>query len=76
MHKVDASQFALLSGDSYLSSYGSREGTKHYFCRNCGINCFTRITQPYDRSVEINVGCLDGVKSYSLSPKIYDGATA
>lgn len=76
MHKVNASQFALLSGEANLGVYGSQDYSKHYFCRICGISCFTRITQPYDRSVEINIGCLEGINSYELQPAIFDGAKA
>lgn len=74
MHKVDASQFAILSGEAELGVYGSRDFSKHYFCRNCGINCFTRITQPFDRSVAINVGCLQGIDSLALQPTLFNGA--
>lgn len=76
MHKVDASQFALLSGEANLGEYGSREFAKHYFCKSCGISCFTRITLPFDRSVEVNVGCLEGIDSFSLQPQVFDDAIA
>ena len=74
MHRLDASQFALLSGETMLGEYGSQHSIKHYFCKNCGINCFTRVNRPMNHSVLVNVGCLEGIENYSLTPTILDEA--
>ncbi len=77
---VPASQFRLISGEAALTRYGSREFSKHYFCRTCGIQCFTRLTVNMklenEPSVGVNLGCLDGADVESLTPALFDGAHA
>ena len=74
MLKILPEKFLLKSDESKLGAYGSRDFSKHYFCKNCGINCFTRIKGASGISVVVNVGCLEGIDSFSLSPTVFDGA--
>ena len=72
--KVDDSKFTLESSENELGSYGSRDFSDHYFCKNCGIQCYTRFKSEKGSGVMVNVGCLEGADSYSLKPSIFDGA--
>ena len=74
MQKVTSNHFTLLAGDIELGVYGKRDFSKHYFCSYCGTNCFTRITRNDESSVAINIGCIQGIDSYSFNPRIFDGA--
>ncbi len=72
--KVDDSKFTLESNENDMGIYGSRDFSDHYFCKKCGIQCYTRFKNEKDSGVIINVGCLEGADSYSLNPAIFDGA--
>lgn len=74
MNRVASDQFQLNSRESDLGVYGNRDFSKHYFCKHCGIHCFTRINRNDQHSVAVNIGCLDGVDSLSIEAGIYDGA--
>jgi len=73
MQKVPEAQFHLLSGESDLSKYGGRDFSKHFFCSKCGINCFTRLDWNNQKSVAVNVGCLEGANLDALQPSLFDG---
>mgnify|MGYP000329847367 CR=1 FL=1 len=73
--KVDESEFEIFSNESEMGVYGSRDFSDHYFCKNCGIQCFTRFKSENGQGVVVNIGCLEGVDNYSLEPVIFDGAT-
>ncbi|MDI9246437.1 GFA family protein [Marinobacter sp. CHS3-4] len=72
--KVEDSKFTLESDENNLGKYGSRDFSDHFFCKNCGIQCYTRFKNEKGTSVILNVGCLEGVDSYSLNPVTFDGA--
>lgn len=73
MQKVPSDRFSLLSSEGELGVYGNRDFSKHYFCKTCGSNCFTRIKRNNESSVAVNIGCLQGVDSYSFNPMVFDG---
>ncbi len=73
--KVEEAQFNLASNEDQMGKYGAREFSDHYFCKNCGIHCYTRFNIGKGNAVIFNVGCLEGVDSYALNPGIFDGAT-
>ena len=77
---VPATRFRVISGEDMLTKYGNRDFSKHFFCRTCGIQCFTRLTVNMklenEPSVGVNVGCLEGVDLGVLEPGVFDGAHA
>jgi hypothetical protein len=74
LQKVEAGQFALISGDNVLSSYGSRDFSDHLFCKNCGVHVFTRSTRNDEFAVIVNIACLRGVNLQTIRPRVFDGA--
>ncbi|GAB2191083.1 GFA family protein [Sessilibacter sp. MAH2] len=72
--RVDEDKFTLTSGESNLGVYGSRDFSKHYFCKTCGINCFTKLTRETGNATVVNTGCIDEIEFDSLSPSLFDGA--
>ena len=74
LQKVQSRQFSLIAGESTLSQYGSREFSDHFFCKECGIHCFTRSTRNNEDAVVVNLACLAGVDLEALTPRVFDGA--
>lgn len=72
--KVEDAKFDLLTNESEMGVYGSRDFSDHFFCKQCGIQCYTRFKSPNGPGVMVNIGCLDGVDSYALSPATFDRA--
>lgn len=72
--RVEESRFALHSDESAMGTYGARDFSDHFFCKTCGIHCYTRFRSDKGRYVIVNVGCLDGVDSLALQPALFDGA--
>jgi len=72
--KVSDAEFELTSQEENMGTYGSRDFSDHYFCKNCGVQCYTRFNNERGKAAIVNVGCLEGVDSYSLNPAIFDGA--
>ncbi len=74
---VDSDAFALIAGSDDLVHYGFPNSPRrcHSFCRTCGIFPFFHSTWQGESSYGINVGCLEGVDPYQLSPKFVDGAS-
>jgi Uncharacterized conserved protein len=55
---VDKSQFKLLKGKKYLSTYTFNTNVaKHLFCKNCGIKSFY-IPRSHPDSVSVNLNCI------------------
>ena len=75
LQKVPSPRFRLVAGESTLSRYGKREFSDHFFCKTCGIHCFTRSTRNNEDAVVVNLACLDGVDLDALEPRVFDGAT-
>lgn len=44
LQKVPEADFALQRPADELGVYGKRSFSKHHFCRTCGLQVFTRIT--------------------------------
>jgi hypothetical protein len=72
---VAENRFELLSGQESLRDY--QFGTKrihHLFCTACGVESFARGTAPDgSEMVAVNVRCLDGVDSATLTLTPFDG---
>jgi hypothetical protein len=45
---------------------------KHYFCNNCGIYTF-HVTARKPGHYRVNLGCVDGVDTFSLDYDVFDG---
>jgi hypothetical protein len=73
-----AANFKLLQGENYLTDYRfNKKAIRHLFCRTCGIESFALGSMPDGSPIAaINVNCLDGVDTTTLSPGRYDGASA
>ena len=70
---VSLEQFQCTSGEGELSTYQFGTKTaKHTFCRVCGVHPFYVPRSDPDK-IDVNVRCLDGVDTASLSPKPFDG---
>lgn len=75
MQIIPAEAFRLTAGETELTGYGERDFAKHYFCRHCGIQCFTRIQRAKENAISLNIGCLEGVDPLQHTPSVFDGAT-
>ena len=74
VQKVNSSKFEIIKGRDSLDKYGNRKFAKHYFCKNCGIHTFSKITRENESSVAINLACASNIKSDDLNVTIFDGA--
>ncbi len=74
IHQVASKKFKLLSGEKTLSCYGSRDFSDHYFCKTCGIQCFSRVDFGDSPVVMVNLGCFESVLLDSVKPTLFDGA--
>ena len=55
---VDNSQFKLIKGKKYLSTYTfNTNAAKHMFCKNCGIKSFY-IPRSHPDSISVNLNCI------------------
>ena len=55
---VDKSQFKLVKGKKYLSTYTFNTNVaKHLFCKNCGIKSFY-IPRSHPDSISVNLNCI------------------
>jgi uncharacterized protein (DUF1330 family) len=70
---VAADRFELLAGADELVTYEFNTGTaKHRHCRHCGIHAFYVPRSDPDK-IDVNVRCLDGVDTSTLSIAPFDG---
>ena len=75
LHFVDTEAFTLLSGSENLSEYFfNKKAIKHLFCKICGVQAFA-IGVAFPK-VAVNVRCLEGVDSASLTKEQYHGKDA
>ncbi|MEM8857675.1 MAG: GFA family protein [Chloroflexota bacterium] len=59
--------------NSLLSTYQFGSGiAKHYFCSRCGIFTFVA-TRLNPGELRVNVGCIDGIDSFTLPIILFDG---
>jgi hypothetical protein len=73
---VKPEAFRLLSGESSLSSYEwGGKTAKRYFCKNCGITCFSRgyLEQVGGAYVSVNLNALDDVDPADVDVGHWDG---
>lgn len=59
---IDVSQFKLLSGEDYLSSFKSSDNVTKYFCKVCGSPLHSTYADRPD-VIGIALGALEGVDS-------------
>ena len=70
---VPLTDFALLSGESELSTYQfNTKVARHTFCRTCGVHPFYVPRSDPDK-IDVNARCLDGVDVRELEPAPFDG---
>ena len=55
-----------------LYQFDSRKA-KHFFCNNCGIYPFHE-TMRFPGQYRVNLGCVEGVDTFALPFKVFDGA--
>lgn len=69
---VDKDKFTLLSGKENLIEYNfNKKHIRHLFCKTCGVQSFSEgVTFP---KAAINVRCLDGVDTKSLTLTPFNG---
>lgn len=68
-------QFRLLSGKENMTEYRfNKKVIAHLFCKTCGVQAFgTGQDEQGNKTVAVNVRCLDGVDPKSLQPEFFDG---
>ncbi len=66
--------FALISGQEYLTSYRFNTGTaNHLFCNICGVKSFY-VPRSHPDGYSVNVNCLDRSRITSIKTTDFDGA--
>lgn len=71
---VAPAQFTLETGEDNLTDYQfNKHAIHHLFCKTCGIKSFARGQGPRGPMVAINVRCLDGIDTFHVPTKQYDG---
>ncbi len=72
---VPENQFTLLSGGENLTEYCfNKKVIEHLFCKICGVQPFGRgQDEKRNKTVAINVRCLDGVETEGLNRTQYNG---
>lgn len=75
MFKVPERALTVLDGQEILTLYEwNTRRARHYFCRRCGIYVFHRKRAAPDH-FGVNVHCLEGVDSVSISVRATEGAS-
>ena len=70
---VDKSQFKLLKGKKYLSTYTFNTNVaKHLFCKNCGIKSFY-IPRSHPNKISVNANCIYSNTIKSIEAIEFDG---
>jgi hypothetical protein len=66
---IKPEEFTLLSGEENLTEYQfNRKVIHHLFCKTCGVQSFARgKNRAGEELISINVRCLDGVDTKSLT---------
>jgi hypothetical protein len=73
MHLVPGAKFQIEAQDGALGQYQwGTKTAKHYFCRNCGVATFSE-TSKWPGQYIVNLGCLEGVDTFALETKVFDG---
>lgn len=71
---VPPEKFTLDTGEDSLTDYQfNKHAIHHLFCKTCGIKSFARGAGPQGPMIAINVRCLDGIDSFAVPTKPYDG---
>ena len=71
--KIPKSEFKLLSGENYITTYSFNTGiAQHYFCKCCGVKSYY-VPRSHPDKISINVRCIDPgtIKSKRIIP--FDG---
>ena len=65
----------IATADQALATYQFDDGTaKHHFCRRCGVFTFVE-TRLNPGMYRVNIGCIEGVDSFSLPVAVFDGTS-
>jgi len=69
------SQFQMEAKEGALGSYQfGAQKAKHHFCRNCGIHTFSETSRRPGCHI-VNLGCVEGLDTFSLETQVFDGKT-
>jgi hypothetical protein len=72
---VAEADFRLLTLDGELSTYTfSNHVIAHRFCKSCGMQTFAQ--HPAQKSVHVNLRCVDGIDLASVPVMEFDGKSA
>ena len=70
---IPPENFTIEAEDGSLGMYQfGAKVAKHYFCKNCGIYPF-HITIRKPGHYRANIGCIEGIDSFSLEADVFDG---
>jgi len=70
---IPPEKFEIKSGKDSLGLYEfGLKTAKHYFCKNCGIYTF-HVTARMPDHYRVNLGCREGIDTFSLSVDVFDG---
>ena len=73
MASVPLDGLKVVAGSDKLSLYQFNTMTaKHYFCKECGIYTFHE-TARKPGHFRVNLGCVEGVDTFSLEADVFDG---
>lgn len=76
MHRAEPGSFhwACTNPELGTKSYGSKDFAQHYFCPQCGIQCYTDIRRDGQQAYAVNLACIDELDLSRVSPRVFDGA--
>ena len=70
---IPPEKFKIESGEDSLGLYEfGLKTAKHYFCKNCGIYTF-HVTARMPDHYRVNLGCIEGIDTFSLEADVFDG---
>jgi hypothetical protein len=70
---VPGEKFRIEAKEGALGFYQwDKMRAKHYFCKHCGISTFSETTR-WPGQYIVNLGCVEGVDTFSLEVMVFDG---
>ncbi len=73
VHLVPGEKFRSEVQEGALGTYQfGRRQAKHHFCRHCGVSTYSE-TERWPGQYIVNLGCVDGVDTFALETRVFDG---